>query len=306
MPRSVSIQHLSLRHAHMTPSIQAIPTVAKLFVHPLKGAAPVAVTAMPLDALGALGDRRWLLADQHGVMITPRAATALAGIHAALPMRDGAILADGPLTLRADGLDVLSVSHADAHAPLRTVQCWDDTIEMADAGELAAQWCSEAIGTACRLLHLAPESHRPLAPKYTGPIDAGTRTVSVTDGAPLLLLSQSSIDALNERLLQAGETPVGVERFRPNVLIAGTTAHDEDTWSLIEVGGVEIGVGSPCPRCVFTTINPRTLERGVEPLRTLATYRRGDGGGVMFGMNATHRDAGVIRVRETIHVRARR
>ncbi len=286
--------------------MQTTPTVAALFVHPLKGAAPVAVRSMPLDALGALGDRRWMLADLDGTLITPRSAIALTRVEASLPMRDGAIVADGPLTLRADGLDTLTVSHADAHVPLGTVRCWDDTLEMADAGDLAAAWCSNAIGAPCRLLHLAPESRRPLAPKYSGPIDAGTRTVSVTDGAPLLLLSQRSIDALNERLVHAGETPVGVERFRPNVLIAGTAAHDEDTWSLIAVGGVEIGVGSPCSRCVFTTINPRTLERGVEPLRTLATYRRGDGGGVMFGMNATHRAPGVIHTGESIHVRARR
>jgi len=283
-----------------------LPTVAALFVHPLKGAAPVEVRSMPLDTLGALGDRRWMLADLAGTLITPRTATALARLHASLPIRDGAIVADGPLTLRANGLDMITVAHADAAMPLRTVRCWDDTLEMADAGDLAAQWCSDAIGTPCRLLHLAPQSHRPLAPRYTGPIDARTRSVSVTDGAPLLLLSQSSIDALNERLVQSGATPVGVVRFRPNVLIAGTAAHDEDTWSLIAVGGVDIGVGSPCPRCVFTTINPSTLERGVEPLRTLATYRRGDGGGVMFGMNATHRAPGVIHTGESIHVRARR
>ena len=282
------------------------PTVAALFVHPLKGAAPVAVRSMPLDALGALGDRRWMLADLDGTLITPRSAIALARVEASLPMRDGAIVSDGPLTLRADGLDTLTVSHADAHVPLRTVRCWDDTLEMADAGDLAAEWCSNAIGTPCRLLHLAPESRRPLAPEYSGPIDAGTRTVAVTDGAPLLLLSQPSIDALNERLVHAGETPVGLERFRPNVLIVGTAAHDEDTWSLIAVGGVEIGVGSPCSRCVVTTINPRTLERGVEPLRTLATYRRGDGGGVMFGMNATHRAPGVIYMHAAIDVRAQR
>jgi uncharacterized protein YcbX len=261
---------------------------------------------MPLDALGALGDRRWMLADLDGALITPRTATALAKLQAVLPMRDGAVVADGPLTLRADGLDAITVSHADAHRPLRTVRCWDDTIEMADAGDLAAEWCSDAIGAGCRLLHLAPQTRRPLAAKYTGPLDATERTVSVTDGAPLLLLGQRSIDALNARLTQSGQEPVGVERFRPNVLIAGTAAHDEDSWSLVDIGGVDIGVGSPCPRCVFTTINPHTLERGVEPLRTLATYRRGEGGGVMFGMNATHRAPGVLHLHDAIVVRALR
>lgn len=290
----------------MTLAPQTTPTVAALFVHPLKGAAPVAVRSLPLDTLGAIGDRRWLLADPNGVMITPRVVTALARLHASLPMRDGAILRDGPLTLSADGLHSISVSPVENDARLQPVQCWDDIVDMADAGDVAAQWCSEAIGTACRLMQLTPQSHRALAPKYAGPFDPSARTVSVTDGAPLLLLSQSSIDALNARLRRVGEATVGVERFRPNVLIAGTEAHAEDTWSHLRVGDVEIGVGSPCPRCVFTTINPRTLERGVEPLRTLATYRRGEGGGVMFGMNATHSAPGTIYMNDGIAVLAHR
>ncbi len=306
MPLSVSIQHLSFRHAPMTPSHQGTPTVAALFVHPLKGAARVAVQAMPLDALGAIGDRRWGLSDHNGVMITPRVATALARVRASLPMRDGAVLSDGPLTLEAEGLDSVTIAHADEGAPLRTVQCWDDAVAMADAGDLAAAWCSEAIAMSCRLMHLAPQSHRPLNPRFTGPLDASTRAVSVTDGAPLLLLSQGSIDELNARLQRLGEQSLADERFRPNILIAGTNAHDEDSWSHIRIGDVEIGVGSQCVRCVVTTINPHTLERGVEPLRTLASYRRGDDGGVVFGMNATHRAPGIIRLHETIDVLAQR
>lgn len=282
------------------------PYVAKLFVHPLKGARPVAVDRLPLDAIGAVGDRRWMLVDSLGNAITPREVPRLAQLVAQLPMHNGAILTDEPLTLGADGMSSLTVAPVRDRGSLRSVRCWDDQIDMADAGDVAAQWCSDALGSACRLVHMTDATHRPLAAKYAGPLPHEARTVSVTDGAPLLLLGTGSLDELNTRLQAAGAHTLTTERFRPNVLLTDIAAHEEDGWSRIRIGSVEIGVGSPCPRCVVTTIEPSTLEKSVEPLRTLATYRRGAKGNVMFGMNATHAAPGIVHRGDLVTVLARR
>jgi uncharacterized protein YcbX len=276
--------------------------VTDLFVHPLKGALPQRVHRLVLDPLGALGDRRWVLVDEAAAQITAREAPRLATMRATLPLHDGAVATESPLALSVDGLPPLVVPLAGPEAPRRAVRIWDDTVELADTGDAAAEWCSEAIDRSCRLMHLVPESRRALAGKYAGPLPADDRTVALSDGAPLLLLGAASLDALNSRLTAAGARPLGIERFRPNVVLATHVAHEEDTWSRIRIGDLEVGVGSPCPRCVVTTLDPHTLAYGTEPLRTLAAYRRGAGGGLMFGMNATHATPGEFAVGDAVSV----
>lgn len=283
-----------------------MPRITDLFVHPLKGAAPVRVHRLRLDALGAVGDRRWVLVDGHGTAITPRDVPALTQLVATLPMRDGAIERDAPLTLQARGLDPIVVPPAAPAAVQHAVRVWDDVVQLADAGEAAAEWGSRALGMPCRLMQWTDASHRPLAAKYAGVLPSAGRHVTITDGAPLLLLGSASLSALNTRLTTAGHASVAIERFRPNIVLATTAPHEEDTWERVRIGTVDIGVGSPCPRCVVTTIDPRTLAPDVEPLRTLAQYRRGDGGGVMFGMNATHRAEGELVVGDMVDVLSHR
>jgi uncharacterized protein len=129
--------------------------------------------------------------------------------------------------------------------------------------------------------------------------------VAFTDGSPLLILGRASIDALNERLAAQGEGPLPVNRFRPNVLLEGSKPHEEDEWTLVQIGVMPVGIGQACPRCVVTTIDQVSLEQGHQPLRVLATYRR-QGGEVVFGRNATHAFPGSIHVHDQVRVVARR
>jgi uncharacterized protein YcbX len=285
-----------------TDAAPMVPHVAALFVHPLKGARALAVPTLALDERGAVGDRRWMLVDPEGVAVTQREAPRLALLHARPdgPLAAAATWEVPTLVLRApDGRS--HVAHAPDALPVHTVRVWDDLVPVHDAGDDAATWCSDAVGVPCRLVRLAESARRPLRAKYTGPLDPMGRHVALSDGAPLLLLGEASVQTLNERLMARGESPVPADRFRANVLLAGTAPHEEDTWRLVRLGALTVGVGSPCPRCVVTTIDQATAAGGVEPLRTLAEYRRQDGK-VMFGVNATNATVGVLRVGEAVEV----
>jgi len=274
------------------------PRVAALTVYPLKSAAGIAVDALHLDERGAKGDRRWLLVDGEGHAITARECHALLHItpRFATSDRNGALLLDAPrhTTLTA------VVPGADAVA--RPVFIWDDATLALDAGDDAADWCSDVIGRACRLVYLDGDAQRPLKRKYAGPIAAERRHVAFTDGAPLLVLGLASIDALNARLMEQGAGEVlDRRRFRANVWLDGIAAHEEDGWGLVQVGDMLLGMGSLCSRCVLTTVDPDTLEQGLEPLRVWAGYRR-TADGVVFGVNATHAAPGTIAVGDRVTV----
>jgi uncharacterized protein len=271
--------------------------VAALFIHPLKSAAPVSVATMHLDDMGAIDDRRWLLVDARGRAITQRDVPRLALVHALVE----GIGTTRELVLRAPELAELRVA-ASAHGPPRRVDVWGDEVEAHDLGDAAAEWCRAATGRACRLVRMADHAQRPLAAKYAGAVDPAGRRVAFTDGAPLLLLGQASVDALSARLAGQGSATLGVERFRPNVLISGIEAHEEDDWAMIAIGDVRCGVGSSCSRCVVTTVDQVSGRRaGPEPLRTLAGYRA-RGNDVMFGVNATNEAGGTIHVGDRIEV----
>ncbi|MGV3709720.1 MAG: MOSC domain-containing protein [Gemmatimonas sp.] len=275
--------------------------ISALYRYPIKSTAGIPVDHLALDELGAVDDRRWMLVDDHNRFMTQREIGSLALVRS---------------SVTGDGLRLEAVGHSplDVRTPASEVHeqqslIWDDMVAVQDAGDAAAQWCSAVTGVKCRLVHLAASAERPLHPKYAGAVDPANRHVSLSDGAPLLIVSEASLVLLNEHMAARGLAPVGFDRFRPNVVLTGATAHEEDTWRAIEIAGITIGVGTPCPRCVMTTVDQSVGVRasalngepGGEPLRTLATYRR-QGNGVMFGMNATNETAGVLRVGDEVRV----
>jgi uncharacterized protein YcbX len=119
--------------------------------------------------------------------------------------------------------------------------------------------------------------------------------VSFADGFPFLMISEESLADLNRRLAD----PLPMNRFRPNLVVAGGEPYAEDGWERIEIGGVRLRVVKPCARCLVTTTDQATGERGSEPLRTLATYRKVNGE-VMFGQNVVHENAGHLRTGDIV------
>jgi len=168
-----------------------------------------------------------------------------------------------------------------------TVRIWRDQVEATLADSDANVWFSELMGFACGLVYLADHQHRPVQNEAAEFDDE----LGFADGAPVLLISDASLEALNRRL----DAPVGVERFRPNLVVTADAPHAEDRWRSIGIGAARLDVAWPCSRCILTTIDPATgeMDPGGEPLRTLEGYRRRDGK-VYFGQNLIPRALGSI------------
>ena len=261
-------------------------TLECIRIYPLKSAAPVTLDAASVEARGLVGDRRWMIVDADGKFVTARKHPRLVLIRARI---DG----DG-LMLEAPGMPSLTVT-ADAQAERLATAIWKDRVMAMTAAAAADRWISEYLGVAARFVHIDSGVTRAVNPAYARPGDE----VGFADGFPLLLISQASLDGLNERLAQA----VPMLRFRPNVVVAGTAAHAEDDWRSVRIGEVRFDVVKPCTRCVLTTVDPATgcFDAQGEPLRTLTRYRRSEKG-VLFGQNLIPRGIGRIRQGDTVEV----
>ena len=270
--------------------------LAGLFIHPVKSLRACAVTSARIDPLGLASDRRFLVVDETGRFLTQRTLPRMALVTTALS-------AD-TLTLSAEGARDLHVSRAsDPAAPLRAVSVWQsDGLQAEDCGDGPAQWLGDFLGVKCRLVRLGTAFHRPvLRPQGSRPGDL----LSFADGYPFLLISEASLADLNDRLAARGEDALPMNRFRPNLVVSGCPAYAEDTWPRLRIGGVTFRAGGPCARCVVTTTDQLTAERGKEPLRLLASYRRDteDPTNVNFGRNLIHETkSGTLSVGDPVEI----
>jgi uncharacterized protein len=246
-------------------------SIAALFVYPVKGCRGIALSSARVTERGLEHDREWMVVDTAGRFVTQRTEPRLASIAIAITATS--------LTLTVPGTKPLQVP-LDHSGVAGAVTVWRDTVPGIDQGSAAAAWLSARLDGAYRLVRFDPAARRLCNPAYAG--DSGAHT-AFADGYPLLVLSEASLNDLNARLA----TPLPIDRFRPNLLLSGVDAYDEDHIDQIVSGDVTLKMVKPCTRCQVTTIDQRTLERGLEPLHTLAGYRHNallDG--VAFGMNA--------------------
>lgn len=270
-----------------------MPTVAALHLYPVKSLGGFAVGSAEVDDLGFVGDRRFLVIDDTGKFLTQRALPRMALIATALDAQN--------LTLSAASFGSIAIARApDPAAPLRSVSVWKNEGLLAeDCGDEAASFLTRYLGTPLRLVRAGPGYHRPVKPSKARPGDV----VSFADAYPLLLQTESSLADLNDRLVGQGEEPVPMDRFRPNIVIAGGRAYEEDNWTGFRLGSVTFRNAGPCARCILTTTDQRTAIRGKEPLRTLAAFRRDPANptDVNFGINLIHETKrGTVRVGDLV------
>lgn len=254
--------------------------LASLHIYPIKSCAGVS----PLEALmietGLELDRAWMVVDEHNEFVTQRETPRMALIRLNLGRND--------MTLRAPGMLALHVSLDAVEQPSR-VRVWDDEVAAYDMGDLAAQWFTDFLGQRLRLVRFDPEQRRLSNRRWTGDIEAEN---AFSDGFPLLVASSASLLELNKRLAALGQAPVGMERFRPNLVLDGLDAHGEDHLDEIVLEGVDgpirLKLVKPCGRCTIPDVDPTTAIQGHAVRDALATYRadaRLDGA-LTFGMNA--------------------
>ena len=265
-----------------------------IHLHPAKACRGIAPREAVVEPWGLAGDRRWVLIDDGGKVVTQRQRPRLA-------LAAAELLPGGGVRLSAPGMDPLTVP---VPRPVGTVpvEIFRDKVEAVLAEDDAAHaWCSAYLGEDIRLAHMDdPATRRPVDPEYALPGE----TVSFADGYPLLLTSAASLHALNSLIAQgdhADEGPLPMNRFRPNVVVSGTAAWAEDDWSRIAIGEVTFRVPKKCGRCVVTTTDQTTAERGREPLHTLGRHRRLDGK-LVFGQNLVPLSRGTIRVGDPVTI----
>jgi uncharacterized protein YcbX len=257
-------------------------TLRSIHVHPVKSLGGFAVEEARLTDRGLEHDRRWMLVDEGGRFLSQRELAAMACLHCG-PTADGFRVSD---VRNGDRIELPCSIIGGVRHP---VTVWDDPVEALLGDHTWNRWFSKRLGRDVQLVYMPDSSERPTDAQYANGL------TSLSDGFPFLIVSQASLDDLNARL----PAPIGMERFRPNLVIAGGSPFQEDAWGRIHIGTVSFELVKPCARCVIVTTDQRTGERGKEPLRTLASYRS-EGNKVLFGMNAVGDVEGVVRVGDPV------
>lgn len=252
--------------------------VAGLTVFPLKSGRGVDLSLARLEARGIAQDRRWMLTDTGGRFLSQRELPRLARLHARAEAE--------ALILEAEGLPRIVARPTTAC----TAEIWRDEVTALGGDDAADAALSAWLGRDVRLVRQDADARRPVA--LAPDVDA-----SLADGYPYLIASASSLADLNGRL----RAPVPMDRFRPNLVVAGAPPWAEDGWRRLRIGDAVLECLKPCARCVVVTTDQDDGERrGPEPLRTLASFRSGDEGGVLFGMNAVLREGGEVRLGDPV------
>ena len=267
------------------------PILKSIFTYPIKSCGSLSHTAIPLDVYGLAWDRHWMIVDADGVGLTQREYPRMARIQPAVE--------DDCLRLAAPTMKAIGIPLAYRPSATRRVKVWDDFCEAWDEGDDVAGWLSDYLRAEVRLVGLSSAHNRPVDARSTPePAQA-----SFTDGYPVLIVSQASLDDLNQRLVERSSDPVPMTRFRPNLVITDCDAFAEDTWQTMQIGSVTLDIVKPCGRCVVTTVDQATgtVPDNAEPLATLNTFRK-QGNKVMFAQNAIHRAPGTLSIGDEVVV----
>lgn len=254
-------------------------TISALYIYPVKSCAGLKISQTTVRSTGLAFDREWMVVDTNGHFLTQRSHPRMALIQ---PHLDGK--GAGDLTLCAPQMNFLAV--IEPHNPLPfLVKVWRDSVPALDMGDHAAEWLSDFLGTACRLVRFDKRERRICDPEWTRNNKTSTY---FADGFPLLVLSAAAIEQLNLRMSEAGRQKIDVSRFRPNIVVSGWPAHVEDVVPGFVAPDVAFRFVKPCTRCAIPDIDPLTglVTNRVNDI--LRDYRRDSwmNGALTFGMNA--------------------
>ena len=261
-----------------------MPILSDITLYPIKSCAGLALQEATLTTMGLMTghiyDREWMVVDAEGHCLTQRE-------HPRMALITPRLKAD-TLELRAPGMLRLEIALGlpdPELAPTLTVQVWDDTVLAYDCDAVTAEWFTKAIGVPCRLARFHAKAVRPVSEKWT---DGVAATTLFSDGYPMLVAGAASLDDLNQRLRAAGRDAIPMNRFRPNLVISGIEAYEEDYAASFQLGEAMLKPVKPCPRCPMPSIDQATGEFGPDPLDIMQSHRAKPqvDGALCFGMNS--------------------
>ena len=260
--------------------------VSQLYIYPVKSLGGIALDKAVVTERGFQFDRRWMLVDHNNLFISQRE------IHEMALMK---------LQIMDDGIKVnyppknsfFTIPFQPLTNEFADVTIWDDTCRGQFVSKEADDWFSTLLGSPCRLVYMPDQSERIADQKYA----FDDTIVSFADGYPFLLIGQTSLDDLNNRLNE----PLPMNRFRPNIVFTGGEPFQEDAMHTFSIGNIIFYGVKLCARCIMTTIDQDTIARGKEPLKTLARYRFKNNK-ILFGQNLIHTGTGEIKIGDQLEV----
>ncbi len=260
--------------------------ISEIIIYPVKSLKGFSLTGARMDLSGLQYDRQWMVIEPDGRFMTQRIYPQMALIETEIN--------DGQLILRTFGMEHHIVPSISDDAQTVETEVWGDAVTANVHDDATNQWLSQAIGSECKLVCFPPDHTRQCDPEHA---KQGDHTM-FSDAYPVLVLSQASLDHLNTKL----STAVEINRFRPNLVIAGCEPHDEDNWQQIQINDLTLRNGVPCARCSVPTVDPEIgVLSGPEPIHTLSSYRQSDGE-IYFGMTFVPNTEGSIHVSDQVTV----
>lgn len=257
--------------------------LSEIWIYPIKSLGGISLQQSHVFEKGLQHDRRWMLVDETGQFMTQRIYPQMALFK---------------LSFDGEGLRITFGNHTNhlsfsnpSTMDLMKVTIWDDSVLACEVSAAHNEWFSTLLGMNCKLVFFPEGNSRPVDPIYK----VNDEHVSLADAYPFLIIGQRTLDNLNEKLEEA----LPMNRFRPNLVFTGGEPYEEDTWRNFTVGSNRFVGVKPCSRCVLTTVNQDTAVKGIEPLKTLSTYRK-QGSKVLFGQNLIALDYNTISVGDII------
>jgi uncharacterized protein len=262
-------------------------TISELFIYPIKSLAGISKESVEITNTGFKYDRRWMLIDENNIFLSQRTHPQMALLQPT-ETQEGIVV-----THKNNPLLSINIPFCNEGKSTINVTIWDDVCEAVEVSTLCSKWFSEMLQINCKLVYMPDETKRLVDKRYA----TNNEVTSFSDGYPILMIGQASLDKLNTKLNE--DTPM--DRFRPNIVFTGGHAHIEDEMELFAINDTNFLGVKPCSRCVMTTINQQNAEKGIEPLKTLATYRLKNNK-IYFGQNIIQQQNGSIAIDDDIRI----
>lgn len=262
--------------------------VSQLYIYPIKSLGGIAVSSVNITDRGFEHDRRWMLIDDNNRFLSQREIAEMALLQVE-------VLQDGlKVYHKNDKANCIEIPFTTGTAEMITADIWDILCEAQLVNAAADKWFSKILNARCRLVYMPDSTRVKIDERYA--INNNNLT-SFSDGYPILMISEASLQYLNNKM----EAPLLMNRFRPNLVFTDGDAFIEDRMKEFLINECTFFGVKPSERCMITTINQNTTEKGKEPLKTLSIYRKKDAK-VFFGENVIAAGTGVINVGDIITI----